>query len=172
MALSARLQVQLAATLTKVMDVGSGHDAKDQLPPFEKIFSVTNGTGAGQGDMLWHDQRTLAASATENLDLAGSLADAFGTTQTFVRVNLIIVYAAEGNTNDVQVQRGSSNGVPLFMAASDGVQLSPGMIFVLGGGKEATDFVVTAGTGDILTITNSAGSTSVTYDVLILGASA
>jgi hypothetical protein len=37
---------------------------------------------------------------------------------------------------------------------------------------DSTSVAVTAGTGDLLTVTNSAGSTSVTYDIIIIGASA
>jgi|TARA_Y100000310_G_scaffold98201_1_gene95929 hypothetical protein len=165
---NAKLSVQLLAKLTSVLDLSVAEDPLN----FDKLFEIGDGTGANQGDMLWHDQRTLSASATEDLDLAGSLSNAFGTTQTFVRVNIVMVFAAKGNTNDVQVQRASSNGVPVFMAASDGVALPPGGLMLLYFGDDATDVVVTAGTGDKLTITNSAGSTSVTYDILVLGASA
>ena len=44
---------------------------------------------------------------------------------------MIVVRAASANnaSNAVQVQRGSSNGVLLFLAASDGVQLNAGGIF-------------------------------------------
>jgi hypothetical protein len=36
----------------------------------------------------------------------------------------------------------------------------------------ATGIAVTAGTGDLITLTNSGGTTGVTYDVVIIGASA
>lgn len=130
------------------------------------LFS--NGTGASQASQVWSDTRTLAASATENLDLAGSLTNAFGVTLTFTKIKAILVRAAAANnaSNSVQVARGSSNGVPLFMAASDGVALQPGAIFAL---IDPTGVTVTASTGDILTITNSAGTNSVSYDIVIIG---
>ena len=133
---------------------------------YSKVFS--SGTGANQGNMWWHDQRTLGVSATENIDLAGSLTSAFGTTITFTSQKGIFVYAAAGNTNDVQVTRPAANGVPWLMAAGDGIALKPGA-WMAWFDPSANGPTVTAGTGDLITFTNSAGGTSVTYDVFIFG---
>jgi hypothetical protein len=131
-------------------------------------ITLDDGTGANQANMIWTDTRTLSASATENLDLAASLTNAFGTTLTFTKVKAIIVTAASGNTNAVQVTRPASNGVPIFMAAGDGIAITPGGVFYAAWPDNA-GVAVTAGTGDLLTLTNSAGSTSVTYTVAIIG---
>ena len=133
-------------------------------------LSFTNGNGSGNADRIWKDTRTLAASATENLDFSGSLTDIYGATMAFADIRAIIVTASSANTNNVQVQRASTNGVPLFMAASDGVEVRPNGVFVLAC-NDATGYVVTASTGDLLTITNSAGSTSVTYNIVVVGSS-
>lgn len=140
-------------------------------PDKNAAIELTSGTGSNQADLIFHDQRTLAASGTEDLDLAGSLTDAYGTTLTFARIKAIMVTAASGNTNNVQVTRPASNGVPLFLAAGDGIPVLPGGVF-LWVAPNAAGVAVTAGTGDLLTFTNSAGTTSVTYDVVIIGASA
>lgn len=139
-----------------------------------KSYSVdlASGTGASQADMIFHDQRTLAASATEDLDLAAVLVDPLtGAAQTYARIKLLFISAASGNTNDVQVTRPAANGVPIFLAASDGVAIKPNGCLVIHA-PNAAGYAVTAGTGDLITVTNSAGSTSVTYDVIIIGASA
>ena len=121
---------------------------------------------------MWHDTRTLTASATENLDLAGVLVNGLGDTQTFARVKIVMVSAAAANTNSVHFSSAGTNGVPgLFMALGDGVVIRPGGTFMWAA-PDATGAVVTAATGDLLTALNSAGSTSVTYDVVIIGASA
>jgi hypothetical protein len=56
----------------------------------------------------------------------------------------------EGNTNDVQLTR-PANGVPLFLAAGDGVAIGPGDIFLLTNRK---GIAVTAGTGDLIHVAN------------------
>jgi len=166
-ALTTKYVAQVIATLTSPLDLSTPTDALDYT--FRQ--SLTSGTGAGAADMMWHDQRTLSASASENIDLAGSLTGAFGTTLTFARVKGLVVAAATGNTNNVQVARGSSNGFTLFLAASDGLVVRPGGIFAWFA-VDATGVAVTAGTGDILTITNGGAGTSVTYDIVVIGASA
>jgi hypothetical protein len=169
MALSSTIKLAVAANLTSVQDLGTA-SAPASL---SSSVTLTTGTGAGQADKIFADTRTLAASATEDLDLAAVLTDGLGSTITFARIKAVVVRASAENTNLVQVTRPASNGVPLFMAAGDGIALRPGETFgVFAGVEDAVGHVVTAGTGDLLTLTNSAGSTSVTYDVIIIGCSA
>lgn len=133
-------------------------------------LTLTNGVIADQGDMVWADQRTLTASATEDLDVSGgALTDAFGTAFTLVKVKALIVCAAAGNTNDVVIL-GDANSVPILDTAATTHTIGPGGCFnvydpTLGG------WAVTAATGDIIQVTNSAGGTSVTYDIVIIGTS-
>lgn len=165
--LSMTFALTLAAQLTKSLDLSTPLDSVS----YKKQLALASGVGANQGDMLWHDQRTIAASGTDSLDLAGVLTDAFGQTQTFARIKGIIVAAAAGNTNNVNVTRDATNGVPLFLAASDGIPVRPGGLFAWMA-PDAVAVAVTPGTGDLLVIANSGAGTSVTYDVIIIGASA
>jgi hypothetical protein len=167
MALSTQLDVRLAATLTGTADLSTPTDA---LVNAVKLI-LTSGTGANAADMMWHDTRTLSASATEDLDLAASLTGTLGGTLTFARIKLVMVTALAANTNNVNVIRPASNGVPWFLAAGDGIPVKPGGVF-LWAAPDSTGVAVTASTGDLITFTNSAGSTSVTYSVMIIGASA
>jgi hypothetical protein len=169
MALTSSFKLSAQATLTSVLDLGTA-SAPASLT---SSVALATGTGAGQADKVFADTRTLSASATEDLDLAGVLTDALGTAITFARIKAVIVTADADNTNSVQITRPASNGVPLFMAAGDGIALRPGASFAwFAGDADATGVAVTAGTGDLLTLTNSAGSTGVTYSVLIVGCSA
>ena len=137
-------------------------------PLINAIVNFASGTGAGQANSVFTDTRTLTASGTENLDLSGGLTDAFGNTLAFTRVKAILVVARSANTNDVEVTRPASNGVPLFLSAGDGVTIPPdGQFFLVA--PDADGIAVTASTGDIITITNSAGGSSVTYDIVIVG---
>jgi hypothetical protein len=165
MALTSKIIARIQAQHTRTLDLASG------LVPLDKdaTINLTSGTASGSADLIFHDTRTLAASGTEDLDLAGSLTDAYGTTLTFVKIKAVMITAASGNTNSVQVTRPASNGVPLFIAASDGISLAAGEVFMW---ASSTGKTVTAATGDLLTVTNSAGTTSVTYDVVIIGTSA
>lgn len=175
MALSnTRVSVEVSSTQSRALDLGTA------TYPFSRTASISlaNGTGAGMADLLFTDERTLSASATEDIDLSGlfgspqtQLTDAFGQTVVFARVKAIIVEASTANTNNVNVIRPASNGVPLFLAASDGVAVRPGGFYAWGC-TDATAAAVAAGTADLITFTNSSSGTSVTYRLTIIGASA
>lgn len=165
-AVSLQIVAKLIGAMTNPIDLSIPTDPL----ALDLTTTFANGTGANQANMWWHDQRTLGASASENIDLAGSLTSIFGTTITFTSIKAILVRASSSNNaaNNVNVARGSSNGFVLFLAASDGFTLPAGSwaLFVNPG---ANGWAVTAGSGDILTITNSAGTNSVVYDIFILG---
>lgn len=167
MALTSTLRIVASLLETSALDLVTASAPVD----FAERVTLTSGTGANQADRVFSDTRTLAASATEDLDLAGSLTGALGGSVVFARMKALIVRAADGNTNNVNVIRPASNGVPLFLAASDGIPVKPGGSFVWIA-PDATGIAVTAATGDLITFTNSGSGTSVTYDVIIIGASA
>lgn len=161
------VSVSVTSNQSKSLDLG---DANFPISLTQAV-ALLSGTGAGQADLIFTDTRAVTASSNESLDLAGSLTDAYGATITFARIKAVIVAAATGNTNDVQVSRPASNSVPLFLAASDGIAVRPGGLFAWAC-SDATGVVVTASTGDLLNFANSSSGTSVTYTVIIIGASA
>lgn len=166
MALQATVKASVSATLTGAADLAAvSAKIADAIS-----IAFTDGAGAGQANVIWQDTRTLSASATENLDMSGSLLNALGAAAVFARVKFILVKAASGNTNNVNVTMPAANGVPgIFLAAGDGTAVRPGGAW-LWVAPDATGAVVTASTGDLLTVTNSAGSTGVTYNITIIGA--
>lgn len=167
MALTTKIVTQVIATLTSPKDLSTPTDALD----YTQRITLTSGTGLGAADLLWHDQRTLVASANEDIDLAGVLVGTLGGTLTFARIKGLIVAAASGNVNNVNVARPAANGVPLFLAASDGLVVRPGGL-VAWFAPDATGVAVTAGTGDLLNIANGGAGSSVVYDIVVIGASA
>jgi len=168
MALTTRLQVIANAHLQSALDLVT---AEAKLAK-QWAVDLATGTGADQADKVFSDQRTLTASATEDLDLAGSLVDALGATITFARIKALIIRAASGNTNNVVIGAAGANPWtgPLG-GTTPTITLRPGGLVCLIA-PDATAWAVTAGTGDLLKVANSAGSTSVTYDIVIIGASA
>lgn len=163
-AVSLQVVFKLIGTMTQVADLSFPADVLNV--DYSKMFS--SGTGASQLNMWWHDQRTIAPSSTENLDLAGSLVSTFGTTITMTSLKGMFVYAATANTNSVQVQYHPTNGVPFMMAVSDGMALKPGMWWAWFD-PSANGAIVTPTTGDLIAFTNSGAGTSVTYDVFLFG---
>jgi hypothetical protein len=163
-----KLVVSATATQTNPLDLMV---AKASVA-FEALVSLGSGTGSGQADRLWTDRRTLAASGSEDLDLAGVLTDAFGATITFARVKGLIVKAAAANSNNVIVGGAAATQWATWAgAATHTVTVRPGGAFALFA-PDATAYAVTAGTGDLLKIANSGAGTTVDYDIVVIGASA
>jgi hypothetical protein len=159
------IKVSLIGSLINALDLVTGQAPMD----YEKEFDFTSGTGANQAQKMFSDTRTLAASATENLDLSGSLADAFGATISFTKIKALIVKAAPGNTNDVVIgNAGGLDVASIFGAITHTLKVKPGGLVMLVA-PDATGYAVTDSTADLLHVANSAGGTSVDYDILVLG---
>jgi hypothetical protein len=160
---AASLSVAIHAKQTGTADLGTPQILVDIL----KEMDFSAGTAAvGQANVMFSDTRTLSASANESLDVAGVLADALGATIAAAEIVAIYIAAAKGNTNDVQLTRPASNGVPLFLAAGDGFNLGPGDFSLR---TYRNGVTVTAATGDLINIANGGAGTSVTYDIVIIG---
>lgn len=133
---------------------------------YQKGFTWASGVGLNQADMMWSDQRTLGSGANEDIDLAGVLTSHLGGTLTFVRLKMLLVFAAPTNTVNVTVSRPATNGVPFLAAAGDAFVLKPGGLFLFTD-PSAAGVVVTPGTGDLINVL--AGAASSVYDILVIG---
>lgn len=168
MTLAAVVTVAASANVTDTLNLG---DAAANLATQFGV-SLTDGASAGQANVAFWDKRTLSASGSQTLDLAGSLQDPFGNTITFARVKVLIVSADAANTNNVLVGGADSDAVTsLFGDATDVAVVRPGATLAwVAGSADATGYVVTATTADLLQVANSSSGTSVTYSVVIIGA--
>lgn len=168
MTLDTKFHAELVSDYTNPLTLESG----DAFQKYAKQINLATGTGANQADKRYSATRTLTASSSEDLDLAGSLTDVFGATITLARVKFLLVFAAAANTNNVVVGGASSNAWPgPFGATTHTVAVRPGGLLVMMA-PDATGWPVTPATGDLLHVANSAAGTSVTYDVVIIGSSA
>ena len=163
-ALNLQITLKIAGALTNAIDLSTPTQAF--ATDYSSLLVFGNGTGANQANMIWHDQRSVG-TGSEDLDLAGSLVSAFGTTITFTVVKGVLIVASTANSGNVVVSRPASNGLVLFTAASDGLAaLKPGGIFLFTD-PSAAGLTVTASTGDLLNVDASTGT--VVYDVWIWG---
>lgn len=168
MPLTSSIRLDISAALTAALDLVT---ASAPLALNQGV-ALENGTGVGQADRIFSDERTLAASANEDLDLAGALLDAIGGTAAMARVKAIIVFASDTNTNNVIVGGAASNAfVGPFGAATHTLQVRPGG-FYCNVCRDATGWPVTAGTGDLLRVANSGAGSPVTYRIIVIGCSA
>lgn len=171
MALDTLIDLSLRTTLTKVATNGNVTDTA-QFSQAQRVALAT-GTAAGQADRLYAATRTINASSNEDLDLAGVLLDEFGAAITFARVKALFVQAAAANANNVVVGAAAATQWATLLNSTGTVTLRPGALFVAAAGAaDATGYAVGAGASDFLRVANGGAGTSVTYDIVIIGASA
>ncbi len=170
MALSTKVSVTFGAKRTAALDLGSTEDNITR----SLAISLANGTAAGQADRIYQKTHTLSASATVDIDLAGGVTDPDGATFSFVKVKGLYVEAASANTNNVVIGAAASNQwVGPFGAGTHTLAVRPGGVQLIAVGEgDLNAYGVTAGTGDLLRLTNGGAGTSVTAYVLVWGTSA
>lgn len=139
----------------------------------EMALALNAGVGANQFNWAFLDERTVAGGANDDIDLSGALNDAFGDQINSTELVMCMVInrpkdlAAPVNTTDLTIGAGA-NPMIGFLGATDTVgPLKPGAVFLIAAGDVAGIGVVTAATGDILRIANSAGAAN-TYQIAFL----
>lgn len=165
MSQSAAIAVAISIQQSSSGDINSALNTISQ----DLTTSLLNGVAANQASQAFSDERTLAASTAEELDLAGTLSDVFGSSITFTKIKAIAVFADAGNGDNIEVGGSASNGFNSWVGASgDKINVPPGGMFLLTA-PDLAGFAVTGGTGDLLTINNADSGASGTYKIVLIG---
>lgn len=163
MSVNAKIEVNINASLNGVADLGTVQ-FNSSISKAKKFVPGTATTG--EADILWTDSRSLAASGTESLDLAGGLTNVFGSVITFAEVTALYFYNT--GTTAMTIGNAATNAwVGPFGAATHTLTIPAGEMLTL---TNADGWAVIAATGDLLKVLNAAGATG-TYDIMIIGRS-
>lgn len=166
MVLRLTISASVVGSLSGDNDLASVNAAINKV----KALNLKTGSGLNQANLMFADRRTLAASASEELDLSGVLLDVFGVPLSFAKVKAIYIVADEANTNDVVLGGAAANAFfGPFGAATHKLNVPPGGVALLAA-PGANGWPVTPGTADILKVANSAAGTPVSYEIVIVGA--
>lgn len=135
--------------------------------------SLADGTGLDQADKIWHDSRTVSAGANDDLDLTALPQSLFGSVVTiaFSKVKaLLVVNMSTVSGEQLRVGGAAANAwsAPFNGVSASLVLVGPDSPLLLANKKDG--WTVTAGTGDILRITNPTAA-AITYRIVILGTS-
>lgn len=174
MGLNTELRVKLSATQTGSSDFGGPNFS----PLVELVAQLASGTTANQADILWVDERTLALSANDDIDLYGTLQSAFGTTLNMAEIVALVIInkpRASGGTaslGTLTVGVGTNPFLGFLTGTTPAIRaIGPGGALFLFNPDASGLGAVTADTADILRIANSSAGAS-TYQIGILARSA
>ena len=118
-------------------------------------------------DLLFSNAFDIASGANLDIDLVGGVEDQFGNAITFAKVyGILVINNATEAGHNIAVG-GSTNSVPLMASATQAISpVGPGAVHL---SNILPGWTVTAGTGDILRVSNIAGGESINVTVAVLG---
>jgi hypothetical protein len=143
---------------------------------FEQVFG--DGITAGNFNLGYMAERTVASASNDDIDLAGVLASALGT--SFAGAELVLIALLNKprlstdalNTTNLTIGAGTNPFVGFLGGTTPTLgPIRPGGLFLLGGPDAAGIGTITAGTGDILRVANSSGA-SCKYQIALLARTA
>ncbi len=177
--MAATLISNINISLSFIFNNTVGAVAGEFKPAFTNKRTQNNGTSKDQNDLLWWDgatsstPRSLAASSTENIDLAGALSDAFGTTLTVVKLVgiYIVVYTTE-TTASLKIGGHATQAVELFDNDTDILELGPDADWYVNQPGANGWCTIAAGSSDQLKIENADSAAQCNYGIAIWGRSA
>ena len=162
MALNGRINLTVDATLTRALDLTTARDALRYV--LDEPF--TDGSGDGQAQYIWHDQRTIATSANDDLDLAGVLTDAFGQAIMFAKVRALLIRNRSAVAT-LTVGPAAASGVTGFLGTGEVLPVGATKLLVC---NKAASWTITAGSADKIRITNNSAVAVASYDIVVVGA--
>jgi len=174
--LSFEVNLDLSAIVQKAIDLATPNVP---LKIAEKVLALTFGTGVSKANQVWWDRRTLAKTASEELDLAGGQTNAFGGTVTFANVKAILVFnrsdkALGAHTaTDAVISVGGAAANEFqgpFEAATDAIRVPAGGMMLITN-PSAAGWTVTATDADLLKILNKDADDEALYDIVLVGES-
>lgn len=164
------MEVTGSGTLTGPTGITSRSDVlRIGTGDFDQIKNEFSfGTSTDHIKEWYHAERTLTAGSNDDLDLAGSLTNIFGTiTFAAIKVIVIDIDAPDGTKSLRFGPQGVANawqGMHGGVAAGNYITIHDTFYQV----HSFAGWTVTAGTGDILRI-NNPGAGSVTYRIFLAG---
>lgn len=170
------LQVNFDVTLKAVETTVRASGTSEAVDTLRHVVEMLTGTGAGQADLTYYGNRTVAGGANDDIDVAGVLARPLGGVLTAVEIVAIVIVnrAADGTANTTNLTLGGgTNPVVGYMGGTTPTigPIRPNGVRVLLETDVAGLCAVTPGTGDILRVANSAGAAA-TYQIAIIARSA
>ena len=162
--LTGRLKIKQALTVAGI--------AKSVIADFDFADSLANGTGLDQCDLVYAAKAVaISGSGTNNLDVAGTLTDFYGTVITAVKIKFFYFKNLSVTAGDtITLGNHATGALLLWGGATETKTVGPnGVEFIWE--PSLAGVPVTATTGDLLKILENAGNAN-TYDIAFGGTSA
>ncbi|MCE9604569.1 MAG: hypothetical protein K8U03_06645 [Planctomycetia bacterium] len=170
--MASALSTDLRASLTWLLQDALELSTITDVSKLEYTAGLANGVGSGQADRIWHDERTLAAGAADDLVLSALASSVFGNSVQValakVKALLIVCKTTDAGAELTVGNAASHTWLGPFNTATARATLAADSSLLLI--NKQAGWSVGVGTTDVLRILNS-GSGSATYRIVIVGTS-
>jgi len=164
MNLTTQIKTNFGASGSKVLDDRTATDPINLV----QTTKLANGTGNNKANQSFHDQRTLTTGASEDVDLSGSLLDAFGDSVTFTTIKAFRI-KNQSLINTLIVGGAAANALAtLFGAVTERIIIRPSGLLILE--APLAGYLVTAATADLLKFLHGAeDANDLIYELTLVG---
>jgi hypothetical protein len=132
---------------------------------FQQSFTEGSATTSAQIEIMYRTSGSIASGASTSIDLAGSLVDPLGDTVVFTRIRGLIFQNT--GTTTITIGNAPANGWYAWSSVASSTLSVPASSSIMLASPFGA-WQVTAGTGDLLQLTNASGGTG-TYKLWIIG---
>jgi hypothetical protein len=163
MSLTARIVLGFDAVCQAVQNLSN---LVDRLS-LNRALDLTNGTGANQANVLYHDERTLADGAEETLDLyGGTLLDGLKNALTMEKLKVLFL---KNTSTDASLLIGGATTTPidLFVDAADVFKQRAGGVF-LTTAPDANGIALTTNK-NLKLAHDGTGTSPLVYEIIAIG---
>ena len=167
--LSCEIRASLAWLFQDALDLSTVSDASK----LDYSQMLADGVAADQADKIWHDQRTVAAGANDDLDLTALASSLFGGSLSISLAKLKAVLLVNTSTtagDKLRLDSSVANACtgPFGGSATSKIEIGADSALLLSSKKDG--WTVTGGTGDILRLSNP-GANAIIYKIVVVGTS-
>lgn len=169
MSLSFKSDLNMYGTISEASGIGSRTDQITVQPR----LSFADGSGANQASKMLQGRFTIpvattgpSVDGTKVIDLTTDL-NSFGAALGMTKIKLLYIY--NRSTTLQMVFSGGTNGVVTILGDATETQKIPAGGEVYLTAPTAAGFAVTASTADNLTFSNASTTTTLEFDVLVVG---
>lgn len=170
--LSSTVSLALNWTFTNPLDLTTPRDSGALALT---LADLANGTGANAVNTIWHDQRTLLTTVSENIDVfdfGGGTPSPLGTAISNAKVAVVLIQNTHATDALTIGGEGSAAAWNSPFGASDTAKMTiPAGGTLLLVAPSAAGYAVADASNHLLKIDNP-GANSVIYKIVILGATA
>ncbi len=170
--MSESLSVEIKASLAWLWEESLELSTLVDSSKLEVQAAFSAGDGPGEADQIWHDTRTLAASSNDDLDLTALVQSIHGQAVSlgFAALKAILIHNTSAD-EPLVIDSSVTNSIktPFDGSATSKLEIPPGSPVLLV--NKLAGWAVTAGTGDVLRISN-ASAEEIEYQIVIVGTAA